>query len=378
LIYLLPTTRSHRRSASPFRIAVCLLLTLGVLSEPSVAGAKAEPRKPPAPEKLWKAYPLNPSPSQPERRSRPGNASVPQRSRPESLEQGDSWTLIASIAATVAALGLAFALAPAAFVRARRSHRLGAAAARLGARLRRAPQATLRLEPHLRHSRPALATANVVDDLLQAVAGGARAAKPMQSHVHALAAGGASESSAHERPRDRAEVELLRAKRTGADRNGVDILKAKLKSEATTCETSGLKDKLRTRQESETVHPKRSAPRPPQPPKRLQAVSAGVPMAAAASGECEIALRHRNVTSLFYAAVASPDGTDRVVATSPEFRWGKSRPPPEDRSDVRRAHHGLVKQLEAAGWVPSGEGPEWFAFRFRQRRADGAALQRLP
>lgn len=375
MIYLLPTTRSHRRSASPFRIAVCLLLTLGVLSEPSVAGAKAEPRKPPTPEKLWEAYPLNPSPTQPERRSRPGNASVPQRTRAQSLEQTDSWTLIAAIAATVAALGLAFALAPAAFARARRSHRLGAAAARRRARLRRAAQATLLLEPRLGRSRPAPATANVVDDLLQAVAGGARATKPMQSHVHALAAGGASESSAHERPRDPAEVELLRAKRTGADRNEVEILKAKLKSEATTRETSGLKDKLRTRQESETVQPERSAPRPPQPPKRLQAVSAGRPVAATASSECEIALRRRYETSLFYAAVASPDGTERVVATSPEFRWWKSRPPPEDRTDVRRAHHALVKQLEAAGWVASGEGPEWFAFRFRQRRAGGATLQ---
>jgi hypothetical protein len=245
LIYLLPITRSHRRSASPFRIAVCLLLTLGVLSEPAVAGAKAEPRKPrPAPEKLWKTYPLNPSPSRPERRLRQGTASVPQRSRPESLEQGDSWTLLAAIAATVAALGLAFALAPAAFVRARRSHRFGAAAARLRARLRRARQATLRLEPRLRRFRPALATANVVDDLLQAVAGGVPAAERMQDQVHALTAGGASASSAHERPRDRAEVELLRAKRTGADRNGVDISKAKLKSEATTRETSGLKDEL--------------------------------------------------------------------------------------------------------------------------------------
>ena len=73
MIYLLPTAPSHRRSASPFRIAVCLLLTLGVLSEPSVAEAKAEPLRPP--EKLWKTYPLNQSPSKPEHRSRPGKAS---------------------------------------------------------------------------------------------------------------------------------------------------------------------------------------------------------------------------------------------------------------------------------------------------------------
>jgi hypothetical protein len=121
----------------------------------------------------------------------------------------------------------------------------------------------------------------------------------------------------------------LRAKRDAADKAGVDVLKAKLGSEA------------RTRRPSTQ---------------------------AAAAGECRIALWRGYVTSLFYATVATPEGEERVVATSPEFRWWKTLPPPEESSDVRNAHRALVEQLLADGWVSNGQGREWFALRFRSRR----------
>jgi hypothetical protein len=282
-----------------------------------------------------------------------------------------------AIAATVGALGLAFAFAPAALVRARRA-RVARQAPR-GHGLRRAPKTVVQLEPRLRQRRPPVPARDVVEDLLQAVGGGAAPAAPAE-HRPSLAAA-TTEPQAHAPSDDSGEVELLRAK-TGGEKHDVDVLKAKLTADAAQART--LKEKLRAHDASHRAErepqPQRAATakKPAAPPEPEPTVAPPPPATIASAAECRIALWRGYVTSRFHAALVGLDGEERVVARSPAFRWRSPGPPPQHRPGVWNAHRALIEQLEAAGWSRSGQdGGEWFALGFRRGASSDAAASEI-
>jgi hypothetical protein len=362
-------------------VTVSVLLSLGAAAWAAPAGARTESRPPRAPEQLWKRFPLSPPKSQTAQRPTSRTRGVAAPRRAASSDRGDSWSLLAAMAATVGTLGLALAFAPAAVARGWR--RLGTGPT---------PKPVVHLEPRLRRAREPAASHDVVEDLLQVVAGGAGSAPTAPSRRVLAAAAGESSSGAESK--ERSEVEVLRTKR-GAARDKDDVLKAKLTSDPK--QARALKEKLRaleasqraerkraTEVESEPEQPAEPAERkraaevesePEQPAERPKPEQTAAPAplpTIGPTGECHIAVWHGYVTSRFYAAVVGPDGEERVVAKSPAFRWRSPEPPPERRPGVHSAHRALVRQLQAAGWDLSGQGPEWFALRFRRRGSNDA------
>ncbi len=78
---------------------------------------------------------------------------------------------------------------------------------------------------------------------------------------------------------------------------------------------------------------------------------------------CEIAYWRGYVRSKFYARLVA--GDDGAIATSPLMR--SHSPVPEQTEECLEAYNVLVNGLLEDGWVPSGQGADWFSARFARR-----------
>ena len=81
---------------------------------------------------------------------------------------------------------------------------------------------------------------------------------------------------------------------------------------------------------------------------------------------CRIAWWRGYRKSHFDARALTRDGGEKVLLTSPPFRWSKPTPPPKDLPEVVRAHGALLAKLEAGGWVVTGNGRDWYALELRR------------
>jgi hypothetical protein len=80
---------------------------------------------------------------------------------------------------------------------------------------------------------------------------------------------------------------------------------------------------------------------------------------------CEIKWKSGYARSRFQAVAHDPEnGTDKVVGTSPAFKWMLLGEPDVRDADFREAARGLAAALEAAGWERVGTGYDWYAARF--------------
>jgi hypothetical protein len=105
---------------------------------------------------------------------------------------------------------------------------------------------------------------------------------------------------------------------------------------------------------------RRAAPPPPPPRRRVRA--------AKDYEVCIVCRWHGYVKSQYCALAVSPEGRERVVARSPEFRWWRDEPPPPAGAALA-AHAALARLLEAEGWERE-EGSEagglWDETTFRR------------
>jgi hypothetical protein len=109
-----------------------------------------------------------------------------------------------------------------------------------------------------------------------------------------------------------------------------------------------------------TPAPARPAAPAPPPRRRLRA--------AKDYEVCIVCRWHGYVKSQYCALAVSPEGRERVVARSPEFRWWRDEPPPPAGAALA-AHAALARLLEAEGWERE-EGSEtgglWDETTFRR------------
>jgi hypothetical protein len=82
--------------------------------------------------------------------------------------------------------------------------------------------------------------------------------------------------------------------------------------------------------------------------------------------ECEIEWWRGYIKSDFYAFALRPDGTPRILARSPSFRWRSSDPPPPEGPAVE-AYAALIELLTAWGWESAEIGGPWYRTRLRRR-----------
>jgi len=319
------------------RRRVCTGLTvLALAASFAPAAAAAGDRSPPAPEQLWRSYPLDPA-----RTSDSKPANRPAQPRRESQAP-------ASARSSRTTLWLAVAVALVAVL---------AAAATLAVIVTR--RVTV-LEGRLPGWNPRLPSTKLKRTWLGLLDGVRSFGAFMREEVGSIAgprvefatpAGPDSSGSRVGRgggdPKaQRAAVKRLKEKRQTADRDEVDLLKAKL---------GGTPQR----------QPVALRPRRPQ----IHAV-------APTAERCRIEWWRGYLKSEFYAQEVWPDAS--IVATSASFRWSKSTPPPETLPHVARAHAELVVQLEAAGWEVGGRGEHWYALELQRRPARAAGAEREP
>jgi hypothetical protein len=189
------------------------------------------------------------------------------------------------------------------------------------------------------------------------------------------------------RPSAQPEAEIL--KRKGVTAKADETAKLKRKSRTATPPRAGeqhdevLKAKLATHAEPapepepvrppvelrpvRTVGAAAPAPEPLQPLPRRRGPR---PVPKPAAPICRIEWWRGYRKSHFDARVRTAEGEEAALLTSPPFRWSKSTPPPKDVSEVARAHEALLSELEAAGWVVTGSGDDWYALELRHRSSE--------
>ena len=307
---------------------------LSVSFAPAAGAAGDRPR--PAPEQLWRSYPLNSA-----RTSDSKPASSPTQPRRESqapASAGSSQTTL--WLAVAAALVAAFA-----------------AAATLAVIVTR--RVTV-LEGRLPDWRPRRPSTELKRTWLGLVDGGRSFGAFLREEVGSIAgprvefatpagpdsSGGRVRRGEGDPKAQRAAVKRLKEKRRTADRDEVDLLKAKLGGTA-------------------QRQPVALRPRRPQ----IHAV-------APTAQRCRIEWWRGYLKSEFYAQETWPDAS--IVVRSASFRWSKPTPPPETLPHVARAHAELVAQLEAAGWEVSGQGEHWYALELQRRPVRAADAEREP
>jgi hypothetical protein len=89
---------------------------------------------------------------------------------------------------------------------------------------------------------------------------------------------------------------------------------------------------------------------------------------------CRIVWSRGSVDSRFHATVHTPEGQERLVLSSPSFRWTESTPPPQELPEIARAHEVLLAELEAAGWSAFHTGDHWYELEFQRRSTPAARL----
>ncbi|MFL5923527.1 MAG: hypothetical protein ACJ75Q_00220 [Gaiellaceae bacterium] len=294
--------------------------------------AAGDPARP-APQQLWRSYPLDSARISDARRGAP-----PSRARPDSQPLASSGspetTLWLLVAATLAA-----GLATAAVILARRRPALGY---QLPAW--RTPVSS----PELKRAWFGLVDGarSLGATLREEVGSIAGPSVEFATPVGPESSGGLPEGE----PRaQRASVKRLKEKRRSADQEEVELLKAKL-----------------------TATPRRAsitALRPRPTPIRT---------VAPAVERCWVEWWRGYVKSEFYAQEQRPDGGWSIVTASPPFRWSKPSPPPQTLPHVARAHAALVARLEANGWEVVGRGEHWYALELQRRPDQGPGAEREP
>jgi hypothetical protein len=82
---------------------------------------------------------------------------------------------------------------------------------------------------------------------------------------------------------------------------------------------------------------------------------------------CRIFWWRGYVKSAFVAATGVPEGTPRIIAQSPLFKW-RGGETPEQRGDAVAAHQALVEHLIKHRWQPTGVDRDWFEHSFSRKR----------
>jgi hypothetical protein len=306
------------------------VLALAVWFAPARAAAGGKP--PPAPGQLWRSYPLDSAHTSDA--SKP--ASSPAQSARESQASGPAGSSQTILWLAVAAALVAM-LATAATIAVTATRRARVVEGRLPDRRTVTPSAELKR-----------AWFGLVD--------GARSFGAMLREEAGSLAGPRVEFATPTGPdpsgtrregdpkAQRAAVKRLKEKRRTADREEVDLLKAKLGGTA------------------------------PRRPVALRPRKAQIHAVTPAAQRCRIEWWRGYLKSEFYAQELRPDAS--IVVKSASFRWSKPTPPPETLPHVARAHAELVAHLEAAGWEVSGRGEQWYALELQRRPARGAGAER--
>jgi hypothetical protein len=377
------------------------------------APARSEPANP-QPEKLWQAYPLNPTPAQ----TGGGRTPTTQHPAPAATSQspatgdrasgGTSWWPLALglggavLVVLIGAVLVATRLQPsfpqpsrarlrAAVAPARGSVEALASAASRGARavaagVQHVPTVVAERRPRVPHlSRPTLphipvptATA-LTEPLLASVRAHVRRPPEREAEVVRPSA-----TPRQERLGEQPEAEILKRKGVTAkaddtaklkqksrtatvphaeERRDIDVLKAKLASSAQpTPKPAPARPRVELRP-ARAVGSAAPAAEPRQPLPRRQGPR---PAPRPAAPVCWIEWWRGYRKSHFDARLRTAQGDEAVLLTSPPFRWSKPTPPPEDVSQVARAHEALLAQLVLAGWVVTGRGRDWYALELGQ------------
>lgn len=93
--------------------------------------------------------------------------------------------------------------------------------------------------------------------------------------------------------------------------------------------------------------------------------------ASVESARCRIVCRRGgDGKAKFEAWLRTPEGRESLLTSSQVFRWNEVTPPPEEVPDVARAHAALVARLAADGWVPAGPGDDWYAIELHRPAAE--------
>ena len=380
-----------RRCARSCGMAWCVAL-LAVMLAAAIPAGVALGANAPQPERLWQAYPLDPTHSAGAHAHAPAVSAAPtSRKRPPTSHRraqasgsGDSslptaWIALAAALAALVAAG--FVIARRVPVQAGRRvdvlQRLPRV--RLDARAVTRSLAGIRM-PSLPARPPGLTDVlmdNVrrVGRLREVVAQKVDAAETESLSSPAAPVDDRREGgTAPVKPVDRRsdpvltpdrlialERATLKRKRAASTASGAEAIKAKTREPTRGKETASrdvkkLRAKLaRAPNESGALG---------RPVKELRAARSA-PQPGPAQAQCRIDWWRGYVKSEFYAKARMPDGREYVVCTSPGFRWSKSTPPPKEAPQVAQVHQELVDDLVAGGWVVSGVGDEWWALELR-------------
>jgi hypothetical protein len=87
---------------------------------------------------------------------------------------------------------------------------------------------------------------------------------------------------------------------------------------------------------------------------------------AEAPASCRIGWWRGYISSEFHAKVQTTDG-EALISRSRPFPWRKGTPPPKGLQQAADAHATLVSELEAAGWVATGCGDDWYSLELQRR-----------
>lgn len=307
------------------RVLACVGIGVLALSCTAAPLAARGDRSHRAPQQLWRSFPLDPTRSQDASRAAASPTHAQRESRPLASAESSQTTLwLAVAAALVAALSAA-----AVFL----THRTGVLAGRLAEW--RAPMPSA--EPSRAWFRFVDRLRTVGALLREEVGSIAGPRVEFATPAGPDPGGGRREDDPRAR---RAAVNKLKEKRRTADREEVDLLKAKL---------------------TKTTRRRSVTPLRPRAPQLRAATQVGQ--------RCRVEWWRGYIKSAFYAEEERSGTGGSIVAASPSFRWSKSAPPPATLPHVARAHAALVARLKAEGWEVSGHVGHWYALEL-QRRPD--------
>jgi hypothetical protein len=417
--------RTFKRLGSNHRVGIAVVAIVLALAGPAESGAQRRDAQPPELQQLWREFPLDSSRGSTSSRSSRGRSIEPrgtvapvarkvvttprpdasvrqQRALPvgqtpaESEDTPPTWSQIVFIVTLAAPIGIVALALRDVFVRRRRRTRSDSRRYALSVSPDAAPDtARSGNEPPSRDpGRAALLDIRASD----ARRGRPRKPNPMQSEVSKLkakarpgpdpakqlAAVGSEAEVIKSKPSSETEAEFLQ-KKSGSHVGLPHELDA-------STETGLLKEKLAAKKAISPAAPKplpattlhyrlgpklralpdlKTSKEPPAGPGRD--LSQGAPL------ECEIRWPRGEARSQFVAVVTQPRGASREVASSPEFSWRKSEPPPET-SDTAEALRVLVSGLVREGWTVAGRGDDWYAIRLAaeaQDRPEEASARKL-
>jgi hypothetical protein len=330
------TSACTRPAARRLLVALALGAAALALTPPFARAAGPSTTKPPAPERLWRSYPLDSAHA-----GRVRHAPQPAHPRPRPAPVAAHSTSGSSVAAWIAATLGALAVLVGAVFLAWRSARVRATLERAATRLRAAWLGSGR---RVVQRTRAVATNLAVDTRGGTAPAPASVAPSIQQHPE---------------PTKTPRVDKQATARSGV----VQPLKTTRAKPKPDDERRREVSVLKAKREATVDRPK------PAPAAR----AAVAPSAAKERATCEVDLWRGYVKSQFYAALRDGSGRESILLTSPTFRWSKAAPPPQTSPDVANAHAALIAQLKADGWVPTRRGTHWYALQLQRRRVPETA-----